>query len=399
MDNNTFLSGRSHRIRKTRFIQLIATFVVIFVVVAPGTLVGQERAPRRDGPNALERAGRNIREAMQRMTIPKSRLTNGPHVRAAFRDAIADSSEATVRVRCNGRDAAVGGIVGPDGWVLTKASRLDGDVTLRLKDGRELDAELVGIQDNYDLAMLKVDARNLPTLNLAHRDQPDVGHWVVTPGTGRDPLAVGVVSVGPRPIPKPPGILGVQLADSDVGPRVERVVPNSGAARAGILVNDVITSVNGKATDNREALTRTIRQYGPDEEIEVGIVRGGEKLTLDAKLSARVEGMRPDRGAMQNSMGSRLSKKRYGFPVALQHDTVLKPVDCGGPLVNLDGQTIGFNIARSGRAESYAIPTPVVMTLLYDLMSGNLAPPDAEAEDAAAPVTEGNPAGYPPEPK
>ncbi|MBN1854014.1 MAG: PDZ domain-containing protein [Pirellulales bacterium] len=332
------------------------------------------------------------------MTIPNSRLTDGPHVRAAFRGVIENSSEATVRVECHGREVAIGGIIGPDGWVLTKASHLDGPIRLRLKDGRTLEAEVVGIQDDYDLAMLKVDARDLPILDLARQEQLNVGQWVVTPGTDRDPLAVGIVSVGPREIPKQSGILGIQIGDSDAGPRVERIFSNSGAAQAGILVNDVITSIDGKSTENRNALTQTIRKYSPGDIIQVGILRGQQKLTLNATLTERVDGMAPDRGAIQNRMGSELSKRRFGFPVALQHDTVLKPVDCGGPLVNLDGQTIGFNIARGGRTESYAIPTPVVMTLLYDLMSGNLAPADPESEQAAMLHPIGNPNGYPPEP-
>ena len=97
----------------------------------------------------------------------------------------------------------------------------------------------------------------------------------------------------------------------------------------------------------------------------------------------------------------------------ITHDTVLAPSECGGPLVDLDGRTIGFNIARGGRTESYAVPTPVVMTLLYDLMSGNLAPPQVAEDDAEAsesPVSKegvdgnpfvprgGNPAGRPPTP-
>lgn len=374
--------------------------ILLFTFVVAGSIRAHEPKPDSDGPGVLERAGRNLREAMQRMSIPKSRLTDGPYVRAAFREVIADSSQSTVRVRCDGRDTAVGGIIGPDGWILTKASRLDGHITARLKDGRELDAVVVGIQDDFDLAMLKVDAHGLPILKLARRENPDVGQWVVTPGLGRDPLAVGVLSVGPRPIPKRSGILGVQLGDSASGPRIERVVPKSGASKAGILVNDIITGINGTPTENRESLIRTMRQYGPGEEIEIGILRGEEELTFKATLSARVEGMRSNRGAMQNNMGSLLSKKRYGFPAALQHDTVLKPSDCGGPLVDLDGHTIGFNIARGGRTESYAIPTPVVMTLLYDLMSGNLAPHNGSgAVSTTGPPAKGHPAGLPPEPK
>ena len=76
----------------------------------------------------------------------------------------------------------------------------------------------------------------------------------------------------------------------------------------------------------------------------------------------------------QNDLGTKLSRRRFGFPSVFQHDSILRPVDCGGPLVDLDGKVIGFNIARAGRTESYAVPSTIVVPLLYDLMAGNLRP-------------------------
>ena len=79
-------------------------------------------------------------------------------------------------------------------------------------------------------------------------------------------------------------------------------------------------------------------------------------------------------GNPQERMGSSLSNRRGGFPTILQHDTVVRPVDCGGPLVDLDGKVIGVNICRAGRTESYAVPVEAVQKLLPELMSGRLAP-------------------------
>jgi serine protease Do len=75
-----------------------------------------------------------------------------------------------------------------------------------------------------------------------------------------------------------------------------------------------------------------------------------------------------------NRMGGPLSERRNGFPTILQHDAVLRPSDCGGPLVDLDGKVIGINIARAGRTESYAAPAEALLPLMYDLMSGKHAP-------------------------
>ncbi len=73
-------------------------------------------------------------------------------------------------------------------------------------------------------------------------------------------------------------------------------------------------------------------------------------------------------------MGSELSKRRDGFPVILQHDSVVKPADCGGPLVDLEGHVIGLNIARAGRVESHAVPSETIRPLLEDLMTGKMPP-------------------------
>ena len=74
-------------------------------------------------------------------------------------------------------------------------------------------------------------------------------------------------------------------------------------------------------------------------------------------------------------------------PVVLQHDTVLRPNQCGGPVVNLDGQAVGVNIARAGRVASYALPASVVLPLLEELKSGRLAP-EASTMTTTAAVTE-----------
>src|SRR5690606_19898060 len=116
---------------------------------------------------------------------------------------------------------------------------------------------------------------------------------------------------------------------------------------------------------------------------KLDIMRGDNKISVRAVLTGRVAAMAgTDRREYQNSLGSALSERRFGFPKAFQHDTVLNPTDCGGPLVDLEGRVVGFNIARAGRTESYAIPANVVITRLYDLMSGNLAvKTDDEPED------------------
>lgn len=355
----------------------------------PGNETPRDGTPRdgtEDGePSpALQRAREAFRDALESIWVPRYRLTNGSYVREAFRDVVADASSATVRVRNEGRTLALGGIVGPDGWILTKASQLKGAVTVLLKDKREFDARVVGVDRDHDVAMLKIDAKGLPSLALSDDAGIDPGGWVATPGHRREPLAVGVVSVKARKIRHRAGILGIQMddsADADKrgdGALVVKVFTDSGAERAGILVNDLVIRVGDQKIRSREELKKEIVRHSPGDEIEIEVQRGKQRVIVRPVLTGRVQEMfgPQSRSEYQNSLGSVLSRRRRGFPTALQHDTVLKPTECGGPLVDLDGRVVGFNIARAGRTESYAIPTEAILPLMYKLMSGQQAPED-----------------------
>jgi serine protease Do len=95
--------------------------------------------------------------------------------------------------------------------------------------------------------------------------------------------------------------------------------------------------------------------------VELIVQRDGKELTLSAVLDNRAHLFHEDdRAEFQNNLGSQLSERRAGFPSVIQHDSILKPSECGGPLVDLDGKAVGINIARAGRVESFALPGSVV---------------------------------------
>ena len=68
--------------------------------------------------------------------------------------------------------------------------------------------------------------------------------------------------------------------------------------------------------------------------------------------------------------GGTISKRHNSFAIALTHDTVLQAAQCGGPVVDLDGRTIGLNIARADRTASYAIPAGTVRKVIEELLPG-----------------------------
>jgi serine protease Do len=99
-----------------------------------------------------------------------------------------------------------GFIVAADGVILTNAHVVDGakEVTVRLTDHREFDAKVLGADPKTDVAVLKIDAKNLPTAPLGSARGLKVGEWVLAIGSpfGFDnSVSAGVVSAKGRSLP------------------------------------------------------------------------------------------------------------------------------------------------------------------------------------------------------
>jgi serine protease Do len=99
-----------------------------------------------------------------------------------------------------------GFIISEDGYVLTNNHVVDGadSVIVRMSDRREFDAEIIGTDPRSDLALLRIDASDLPTLKLAADDDLEVGEWVLAIGSpfGLDySVSAGIVSAKGRSLP------------------------------------------------------------------------------------------------------------------------------------------------------------------------------------------------------
>jgi serine protease Do len=317
-------------------------------------------------------------------------LRTNPKFVESFREVVAKPSRSTVRILCDDKDAALGMVVGSDGWILSKANDLKGKVACKLKDGRQFDATIVGIHKEHDLAMLKIDAKNLVAVEFTPSKGIDAGSWVACAGIKEEPVGIGVVSVSTRTIAKPgptftvdtskSGFLGVTLEPGEGGVKIMTIQPKSAAEKAGLKPQDTIVALKGQNITEVEAFIQEMARHKPGDVVTLKIVRGEEELELKATLEKRP----PNRGDFQNRMGSELSSRRTGYPTILQHDSVVKPTDCGGPIVDLEGRVIGINICRAGRTESWAVPSEVVQTVLADLKSGKLAPPTEDKTKLAA---------------
>ncbi len=102
--------------------------------------------------------------------------------------------------------AGSGFIVSPDGVILTNAHvvRDAKEVTVKLQDRREYRARVLGSDPKTDVAVLKIDAKNLPVVPIGNSNNLKVGEWVLAIGSpfGLDStVTAGVVSAKGRSLP------------------------------------------------------------------------------------------------------------------------------------------------------------------------------------------------------
>lgn len=307
-------------------------------------------------------------------------LRSNPKFLEVFKEPAAEPRRSTVRILCDGKDTSLGMVVDADGWILTKADELQGKIDCRLADGRILEAKVVGVEQRNDLALLRVQAKDLVPVRFAPSKLVAVGDWIACVGPDELPVAVGVVGVATRKLALRPirkdlsksGYLGIGIEADDEGLRIMQVLPKTAAEKAGVKSGDLILALNGKNYREPEDFIQELGKSKPGDTITLKLRRGEEELELRPTLGKR--DAKSNRSEMQNMMGSELSNRRTGYDTILQHDSIVKPVDCGGPLVDLEGRVVGINICRAGRTESWAVPSEVVQALLKDLKSGKLAP-------------------------
>lgn len=284
-----------------------------------------------------------------------------------FRDVIGEHWESTVRILQGERQLSLGVVVDKNGWILSKSSEIPDkeEILIRLSDGKRLGARVVSRRPDVDLVLLKVDRDDLTPIKWSADSKVEVGRFIATTDSKSLPLAVGVVSVKPRAIEAAQAVLGIRLDETTDGVIASRVLANGGANRAGIVENDVIVAINGKESTSLQSIQRMIGSNRAGDRIKVSLKRAGVKMDVTAQLTdmSIVLGNREEA-----EVNGQVSARSSDFPSAFQHDTVLMPNQCGGPLVNLQGQVVGLNIARAGRVHCFALPMSVVVPEVEEML-------------------------------
>ena len=129
------------------------------------------------------------------------------------------------------RDSGSGFIISPDGYILTNDHVINGsnDVVVKLTNKREYTAKVVGADPVSDIALLKIDAKDLPVVTLGNPDNLRVGDQVVAIGSPfgfENSVTSGIVSALRRSLP-----------DANYVPFIQTDVPINPGNSGGPLFN------------------------------------------------------------------------------------------------------------------------------------------------------------------
>ncbi|MFC8753152.1 DegQ family serine endoprotease [Pseudomonas oryzihabitans] len=179
-------------------------------------LTAMARADLPDFTGLVEAASPAVVNISTRQKIPEGRGAGAmnmpdleglpPGIREFFERSIPQMPRGPRGKQEQAQSLGSGFIISPDGYILTNNHVVaDADeILVRLSDRSDHTAKLIGADPRTDVALLKIDAKDLPTLKLGNSDQLKVGEWVLAIGSpfGFDhSVTAGIVSAKGRSLP------------------------------------------------------------------------------------------------------------------------------------------------------------------------------------------------------
>jgi serine protease Do len=316
-------------------------------------------------------------EPAANLRLPRTRYRSGEETLRAFAPIAAATRFSIIKLEVDDETVALGAIVDTNGLAITKASELKpGKLSCWLASDKHMSADVVAVDEAADVALVRVHCEGLQPIQWAE-EEVHPGQWAITPGTASTPLAIGIVSALPRRIRPQRALIGVQFDFSTSTPRIEEVLPGLGADKAGLKPGDVITALNGSSVTNRGQIVENLRDFHAGQSVQLRVQRDAKEFEVQVlMMSPGAELLSGDLYAPSSNdrMMGEVSVRAEGFEQVIEHDTVLHPWLCGGPLVDLEGKAIGVNIARASRVSTYALPSKVVKRIIKDLEAKAASP-------------------------
>ena len=228
-----------------------------------------------------------------------------------------------------------GVIISPDGYIVTNNHMVEGadELTVTLNDNREFSARIVGTDKTTDLALIKVDGKNLPTIAIANSDDLKVGEWVLAVGNPlglNNTVTAGIVSAKARSI-------GANGVESFIQTDAAINQGNSGGALVNtrgelVGINDMLVSPTGSNIGYGFAIPTTlmnkvvadIKEFGTVQRALLGI-KGGDVINYINEQKEKDNEV--DLGTNEGVYVSEVEADGAGADIGLEKGDVITHID------------------------------------------------------------------------
>ena len=230
--------------------------------------------------------------------------------------------------------AGSGVIISTDGYIVTNNHVVDGadELTVTLNDNKEYSARIIGADATTDLALIKIDGKNLPAIQIANSDDVKVGEWVLAVGNPlglNNTVTAGIVSAKARSMGS--GVSSMIQTDAAInqGNSGGALVNTNGAL---IGINAMIYSQTGSNIGYGFAIPTTImnkvvadiKQYGNVQRAMIGIKGSDVNVYVDAE---KEKGNEVDLGTMEGIYIAEVVEDGAAADAGLKKDDVITHID------------------------------------------------------------------------
>ena len=228
-----------------------------------------------------------------------------------------------------------GVIISADGYIVTNNHVVaDADeLTVTLNDNKEYSARIIGTDKTTDLALIKIDGKNLPAITIANSENIKVGEWVLAVGNPfnlTNTVTAGIVSAKGRSLYKN-GVESFIQTDSAINPG------NSGGALVNtrgelIGINAMLYSQTGSFSGYGFAIPTSImnkvvddlKTYGTVQRAVVGIQGSDVKNYVDGQ---KEQGKDIDLGTMEGIYVAKVTEESAAEEAGLKEGDVIIAID------------------------------------------------------------------------
>ena len=231
--------------------------------------------------------------------------------------------------------AGSGVIISTDGYIVTNNHVVDGadELTVTLNENsKEYSARIIGADKTTDLALIKIDAKDLPAIQIANSDDVKVGEWVLAVGNPlglNNTVTAGIVSAKARQMGE--GVASMIQTDAAInqGNSGGALVNTNGAL---IGINAMIYSQTGSnigygfaiPTAIMNKVVDDIKKYGAVQRAMIGIKGGDVSAYVDME---KEKGNDVDFGTMEGIRIDEVVEDGAAQAAGLQKNDVITAID------------------------------------------------------------------------